>query len=152
MTKLLNIDANAKTVKGQKRGYMTAVLYLAPFKSAGVNVCPMAELAGCWRGCLNTAGRGGISKGSAKMNPHGIELPDNAIQNARIKRTRFYADDRDAFMLQLDKGKGQALLQQCGEAGRHPGPSRAMGPKIGNWPSTWPWARSPTCAAWLCRA
>lgn len=103
MTKLLNIDANAKTVKGQKRGYMTAVLYLAPFKSAGVNVCPMAELAGCWRGCLNTAGRGGISKGSAKMNPHGIELPDNAIQNARIKRTRFYADDRDAFMLQLDK-------------------------------------------------
>lgn len=99
--KLLNIDANAKTVKGQKKGFMTAVLYLAPFKSAGVNVCPMAELAGCWKGCLNTAGRGGISKGSVTMNPHGIELPDNAIQNARIKRTRFYAYDRETFMSQL---------------------------------------------------
>ena len=27
--KLLNIDKNAKTVKGQKFGYMTAILYLA---------------------------------------------------------------------------------------------------------------------------
>ena len=103
MTKLLNIDANAKTIKGQKRGFMTAVMYLAPFKSAGVNVCPMAELAGCWKGCLNTAGRGGISKGSAKMNPYGIELPDNAIQNARIKRTRLWADERDTFWIQLRK-------------------------------------------------
>jgi len=99
--KLLNIDANAKTVKGQKVGYMTAVMYLAPFKSAGINVCPMAELAGCWRGCLNTAGRGGISKGSVKMNPYGIELPDNAIQRCRIKRTRLWADDRDGFFKQL---------------------------------------------------
>ncbi len=101
--KLLNIDQNAKTVKGQKKGYMTAVMYLAPYKSAGINLCPMAEIAGCWRGCLNTAGRGGISKGSAKMNPHGIELPDNAIQNARITRTRLWADDRPAFMAQLRK-------------------------------------------------
>ena len=101
--KLLNIDANAKTIKGQAKGYMTAVLYLAPFKSAGINVCPMAELAGCWRGCLNTAGRGGISKGSVKFAPYGIELPDNAIQNCRIKRTRFYAEDRDGFMAQLHK-------------------------------------------------
>ncbi len=99
--KLLNIDANAKTIKGQAKGYMTAVLYLAPFKSAGINVCPMAELAGCWKGCLNTAGRGGISKGSVKFAPYGIELPDNAIQNCRIKRTRFYAEDRDGFMAQL---------------------------------------------------
>ena len=27
--KLLNIDKNAKTVKGQKYGYLTAILYLA---------------------------------------------------------------------------------------------------------------------------
>jgi hypothetical protein len=101
--KLLNIDANPKTIKGQKRGYMTAVLYLAPFKAAGINVCPMAELAGCAAGCLNTAGRGGIAKDSARFNPHGIELPDNAIQRARIRRTRFYADDRSAFMAQLVK-------------------------------------------------
>lgn len=102
-TKLLNIDANAKTIKGQKQGYMTAVMYLAPFKAAGINVCPMAELAGCWKGCLNTAGRGGIAKGNATMAPHGLELPDNPIQRARVRRTRFYAEDREAFMLQLHK-------------------------------------------------
>lgn len=119
MTKLLNIDANAKTVKGQKRGYMTAVMYLAPFKSAGVNVCPMAEVAGCWEGCLNTAGRGGISKGSVKMNPHGIELPDNAIQRARIKRTRLWADDRESFWIQLRK-EITAFVKKAERAGLTP--------------------------------
>ena len=67
MKKLLNIDQNAKTVKGQVKGFLTAVLYLAPYKASGINVCPMAELAGCWKGCLNTAGRGGISKGSKRF-------------------------------------------------------------------------------------
>jgi len=28
MSMLLNIDGNPKTIKGQKRGYMTAILYL----------------------------------------------------------------------------------------------------------------------------
>jgi len=101
--KLLNIDANAKTVKGQKVGFLTAVLYLAPFKMSGINVCPMAELAGCWKGCLNTAGRGGIAKGSKTMRRNGITVPDNAIQRCRIARTRLYAKDRDGFMLQLVK-------------------------------------------------
>jgi len=101
--KLLNIDQNAKTIKGQKVGFLTAVMYLAPYKSAGINICPMADLAGCWKGCLNTAGRGGISKGSVKMNPYGIELPDNAIQHCRIKRTRLWADERDTFWIQLRK-------------------------------------------------
>ena len=104
MTTLLNIDANAKTVKGQKQGFMTAVLYLAPFKAAGINVCPMAELAGCVAACLNTAGRGGIAKGRATFETAGgYVLPDNAIQRARIRRTRFYADDRAGFMRQLHK-------------------------------------------------
>ena len=49
MKKLLNIDQNAKTVKGQKQGFLTAVMYLAPYLASGVNVCPMAELAGCCR-------------------------------------------------------------------------------------------------------
>lgn len=101
--KLLNIDANAKTIKGQKVGYMTAVLYLAPYKLSGVNVCPMAELADCYNGCLNTAGRGGMAKGNARMVSNGYSLPDNAIQAARIKRTRFYAEDRQGFMQQLHK-------------------------------------------------
>lgn len=103
MRKLLNIDANAKTVKGQKSGFMTAVLYLAPFKASGINVCPMAELAGCWKGCLNTAGRGGISKGSVTMSTPAGDLPDNTIQRARIARTQLWANDRDSFWIQLRK-------------------------------------------------
>lgn len=101
--KLLNIDSNAKTVKGQKQGFMTAVLYLAPFKMAGINVCPMAELAGCWKGCLNTAGRGGISKGGKRMRtPVGL-VPANDIQRCRIKRTKMWAEERDTFWIRLHK-------------------------------------------------
>lgn len=117
--KLLNIDANAKTVKGQKLNYITAVMYLAPFKSAGLNVCPMAEIAGCAAGCLNTAGRGGIAKDRARFNPHGIELPDNAIQRARIARTRLWADDRPEFMRRLYQ-EIRAFLRKAERMGMTP--------------------------------
>ncbi len=82
--KLLNIDANAKTVKGQGRGYMTAILYLAPADESGYEVCPMAS-AGCRKACLNKAGMGAFSN----------------VQAARIAKTRWYFEDRDAFMAQL---------------------------------------------------
>jgi hypothetical protein len=117
--KLLNIDANAKTIKGQKVGFLTAVLYLAPFKMSGINVCPMAELAGCWRGCLNTAGRGGIAKGRKTMRRNGITVPDNAIQRCRINRTRLYAKDRDGFMAQLVK-EIRAFLKRADRKGLTP--------------------------------
>jgi len=98
--KLLNIDANAKTVKGQAKGFMTAVLYLAPADTSGFEVCPMAT-KGCKAACLNTAGRGGMAKGNATFDANGQALPDNAIQRARIARTRWYFKDREAFMAQL---------------------------------------------------
>jgi hypothetical protein len=98
---LLNIDANAKTVKGQKRGYMTAVLYLAPWKVSGINVCPFAEQAGCAATCLNTAGRGGIA--SKRFRTAAGLMPDNAAQRARIARTRFFHEDRDGFMTLLQR-------------------------------------------------
>lgn len=101
MSYLLNIDANAKTVKGQKHGYLTAVMYLAPYKLSGYNVCPAAELAGCWIGCLNTSGHGGMSKGNKRYNPHGIEIPENNVQKARIRRTRMWMEDRAAFWVML---------------------------------------------------
>ena len=82
--KLLNIDANAKTVKGQGRGYMTAILYLAPADESGYEVCPMAS-KGCRKACLNKAGMGAFSN----------------VQAARIAKTRWYFEDRDAFMAQL---------------------------------------------------
>jgi hypothetical protein len=100
--KLLNIDANAKTVKGQGKGYMTAILYLAPWKLSGYQVCPMAEIAGCVGDCLNTAGRGGMARADAdviEIDGHAVKL--NAIQKARIARTRFFFENRYGFMTQL---------------------------------------------------
>lgn len=86
MQKLLNIDANAKTVKGQAKGYMTAILYLAPADLSGFEVCPTAS-PGCRAACLNTAGRGAF----------------NSTQAARVKKTKFYFEHRTAFMAQLHK-------------------------------------------------
>jgi len=118
--KLLNIDSNAKTVKGQTRGFMTAVLYLAPFTASGYNVCPMAELAGCIAECLNTAGRGGMSKGSATFAaPDGTLVPDNAIQHCRIKRTRYFMEDRAAFLAQLVK-EVEAFTRRAAKLGLTP--------------------------------
>ncbi len=82
---ILNIDKNAKTIKGRKKGYWTAVLYLAPAKLSGYEVCPMST-AGCRASCLNTAGRG-IFKTS---------------QSARIRKTKEFFEQRPQFMLTLE--------------------------------------------------
>ena len=69
---LLNVDNNAKTVKGQKYKYLTGILYLAPARTSGFNVCPMAS-AGCKASCLFTAGRGRFSN----------------VYNGRLNKTLF---------------------------------------------------------------
>jgi len=84
--KLLNIDNNAKTVKGQKKGYKTAILYLAPSTQSGFNVCPQAS-NGCKKACLYTAGHGAFSN----------------VQQGRINKTRWFIQERDTFMAQLRK-------------------------------------------------
>jgi hypothetical protein len=84
---LLSCGNNAKTVKGDGSEYLTAIMYLTPWKSAGINVCPMAETAGCIDGCLNTAGRGQMS----------------SVQLGRARKTEWFAKDRDDFMRQLIK-------------------------------------------------
>jgi hypothetical protein len=88
---------NPKTLKGQKRGYLTAVLHLAPYTLSGRNVCPMAT-KGCAAACLNSAGRGGI--GAAGLV--GDDLANaNAIQRARVRRTNAYFDNRAVFLADL---------------------------------------------------
>lgn len=119
MTKLLNIDSNAKTVKGQKQGFMTAILYLAPYLASGVNLCPTAKLAGCHVGCLNTAGRGGIAKRGDIIATDGGDLPNNAIQRARLERSRLFNEDRDAFLIQLIK-EIKAFIRKAERAGLTP--------------------------------
>lgn len=101
---LLNVDANAKTVKGQKKGYLTGVLYLAPYDVSGTNVCAMSEMAKCRETCLFVQGRAGISAGSKTFTaPNGKLYKDNAIIRARIKRTDMFHADREAFLTQLEK-------------------------------------------------
>ena len=98
---LLGIDSNSKTVKGQKQGYMTAILYLAPSSISGQNVCSMAKLAGCIAGCLNTSGHGGMAKKGALIDtPDGL-IPDNIVQRARILKTNFFHNDQIGFMAML---------------------------------------------------
>ena len=91
-TKLLT-RGNPKTLKGEKQGYLTYLLHLSPAESSGYQVCPMAT-KGCISGCLNTAGRGGIFKKGETTN---------IIQQARIKRTRYFFEHRGEFMEQLHK-------------------------------------------------
>ena len=83
--KLIASGADAKTIKGNGDKYETAIMYMQPWKSAGINVCANAEIAGCIDGCLFTAGRGAM----------------NTVQAARAKKTAWFASDRDGFMAQL---------------------------------------------------
>lgn len=54
---LFSIEADAKTTKGSKNGYLTGILYLAPSNISGINTCPSAS-KGCSEACLFEAGRG----------------------------------------------------------------------------------------------
>ena len=102
---MLSIDTNAKTIKGQQYGYMTGVLYLAPYKLSGYNVCAMAEIAECHIPCLNSAGRGAF----------------NSVQAARIRKTKLFFEDRPAFFAELipsirsliRKAKAAGLIPLC---------------------------------------
>ena len=74
---------NSKTIKGEKDGYLTGILYLSPADSVTKEtLCPYAEIAGCKEGCLYTAGRG-------IMKP---------VHMARVRKTIFYLFYRKAFM------------------------------------------------------
>ena len=91
---------NPKTEKGRGLGYRTFILHLAPAKLSGFNVCPMAT-AGCKRACLNTAGRGGISRGGVLTYRDIARGVRNEIQTARRLRTRAFFEHRVEFMALL---------------------------------------------------
>ncbi len=57
----LSINADSKTRKGVKKGYLTGINYFAPAWSSGTgfNFCPHATKE-CINGCLNTSGQAGV--------------------------------------------------------------------------------------------
>ncbi len=82
--RLLSVAADAKTVKGEKKGYLTAVLYMAPHTISGYQVCPESS-EGCRIGCLYTAGRGVYTN----------------TQQSRINKTLYFFQHRVEFMEML---------------------------------------------------
>ena len=101
---LLSVEADAKTDKGTASGYLTGILYLAPGQLAGVgNLCPHAS-AGCLAACLFTAGRAGIFE---------------AVNAARVMRTRFLHDNRAGFIAAL-KGEIAGLIRKARKRGLRP--------------------------------
>ena len=82
---------NPKVAKGEKLGWLTAILHFAPASLSGRDVCAYSS-AGCRAACLNKSGHGGINLDADGLNP---------VQVARIRRTRYLASNREAFMVKL---------------------------------------------------
>ena len=83
--KLLNFNSHFKMLKSRKHGFLNAILHLAPYNLSGYNVCPKAS-KGCSQACLNLSGMGVF-----KVN-----------QLARINKTKFFFENRELFLSQLD--------------------------------------------------
>lgn len=83
--KLLSVSTDAKTTKGESLGFLTGILYLAPATTTKWNTCSMAKVAQCDKACLYTAGRGAM----------------NSVQLARIRKTEWFFESTESFMLQL---------------------------------------------------
>jgi hypothetical protein len=98
---LLSVGNDAKTVKGEAYGYLTAILYLAPALQAGRGEVCANRSKGCTLGCLYTAGRG-------KMRN---------VQEARIRKTRLFFDDYATFKATLYKDI-QAFVDYCKKQGK----------------------------------
>lgn len=79
---LLSVGSDSKTIKGQKLGYTTAILYMMP----NDELCPAAKMAGCREGCLVSAGRAGIF---------------SSIGAARSAKSELWNNDRNLFFAGL---------------------------------------------------
>ncbi len=77
---------NSKTIKGEKFGYTTYIMYLAPHtqNSKGKNLCSHAS-KGCAEACL-------FGSGAARFNK---------VQEGKTNKTEYFLADRKLFMEQL---------------------------------------------------
>jgi hypothetical protein len=100
--KLLS-TGNPKVLKGMEFGFNTYILHLAPANLSGYETCPK-RTAGCTAACLNTAGRGGMFKKGENTN---------MIQQARIRKTKMFFENRAEFMALLVKDIELAIKQSA---------------------------------------
>jgi hypothetical protein len=81
----LSVGSDAKTVKGEKNGYLTGILYLSPAQEASPrNLCPFST-AGCRAVCLYTAGRGAMRN----------------VMEARLRKTREFLSNPTEFCARI---------------------------------------------------
>lgn len=83
---LIAVSSDTKTVKGNKQGVLTGIMYFAPHNISGNQVCPKASPQ-CIEACLYTAGRGVYTQ----------------VQQGRINKTVWFFKERDTFMARLVK-------------------------------------------------
>jgi hypothetical protein len=83
--KLLS-TTNTKIKKGEKFGWTTFGLSLAPANLSGKQLCPHRS-KGCEFSCLNTAGMGAFS----------------TVQEARIAKSKYLIEEKNSFIAQLKK-------------------------------------------------
>lgn len=78
---------NVKTMKGEKLGYKTYILYMSSYNdnSKGINLCSHAS-KGCATACLVGSGMGGLY---------------TTVQQARRKKSDFFNSNRVEFLYQL---------------------------------------------------
>ena len=79
-------QGNAKIVKGEKLGYLTKGIHLAPANLSGYEACQWRS-KGCTFSCLNTAGRGRMER----------------TQDSRIAKTKLFFEKQADFMRKLCK-------------------------------------------------
>jgi len=79
-------SGNAKIVKGEKLGFITKGIHLAPANLSGYETCKWRS-KGCTMACLNTAGRGQM----------------NSIQDSRIAKTKLFFEQTEDFLTKLQK-------------------------------------------------
>lgn len=79
-------SGNQKILKGEKLGYITKGIHLAPANLSGYETCRWRS-KGCTMACLNTAGRGQM----------------NTIQDSRIAKTKLFFEQKFDFLAKLSK-------------------------------------------------
>lgn len=94
-TGMLSVNADAKTIKGTKKGFLTGIMYLTP----SAKLCPVAAAADCLNPCLYSAGRGKFT----------------SVQKGRLNKTKLLEEYPEIAMVALWKSinglKNKAIKQ-----------------------------------------
>lgn len=93
---------NKKTIKGEKLGYITYIMYMSPYtvNSKGINLCSHAS-KGCSDSCLVGSGFGGMYS--------------NVIQG-RLNKTEYFLSSRVEFLYQLKSDIEKSIIKHKDKA------------------------------------